>query len=58
MEKLQDLRYIIGLFFVIIGCMVLIASFIGAPEGATANRTYGLIYLAFGGIMYLFSRRG
>lgn len=50
-----DLRIVIGLFFIIISVLLLIASFVTA-NGSEINRITGLTFLAFGIIMYALSK--
>lgn len=49
-----DLRFIIGLFFVIIGGILLVGSFLLEPtvgKSETTNRWSGLAYIIFGVFM-------
>jgi hypothetical protein len=60
MNKLLDLRFVIGLFFTIIGLLLLIHSFIYAGEvegGQTINRYTGFTFLLFGVFMVVLSFR-
>ncbi|MEK7257377.1 MAG: hypothetical protein AAB316_21660 [Bacteroidota bacterium] len=56
MKKLYDLRFIIGLFFCIVGASLLLISFFIAsekPMGDSLNRFAGSIMLLFGMFMLL-----
>jgi putative Mn2+ efflux pump MntP len=58
MNKLLDLRFVIGLFFTLIGLLLLLQGFLSADtaEGAqTINRWAGLVFTAFGVLMILLS---
>jgi len=60
MEKLTDLRYVIGIFFAVAGLIVLIASFTGdggKTNGAQINLYAGLLYILFGLGMWWSSRK-
>ncbi|MGF7232474.1 hypothetical protein [Arachidicoccus sp.] len=50
-----DLRVVIGLFFIIISILLLIASFVTA-NGSETNRITGVIFLVFGIGMYALSK--
>ena len=54
MDKLLDLRFVIGLFFLIVGVLLLGYSFLAhaAEETLTAvNRWCGIIFIVFGILM-------
>ncbi len=49
MNKLFDLRFVIGLFFTVIGTLLLIYSLTGGLEaGSAVNRWSSLVFLVFG----------
>lgn len=54
MEKLNDLRFIIGFFFTLVGAMLVVLAFALNYEiavGKTLNLYAGLAMLGFGGLM-------
>lgn len=55
-----DLRFLIGLFFLLIGLVVVLASFGGSSvaNGSQINLYSGLLFLGFAGIMLLSFRLG
>ncbi len=55
MSKLFDLRFLIGLFFLIIGILVVLSSFgtTTVANGNSINLYSGLIFLVFAGGMLL-----
>jgi putative Mn2+ efflux pump MntP len=56
MNKLFDLRFVIGAFFTIIGIMLIIYGFLLETEGARdVNRWCGIIFLVFGVLMIILS---
>jgi uncharacterized membrane protein HdeD (DUF308 family) len=56
MNRLFDLRFVIGAFFTIAGLLLLLYSFIThSNEPQNVNRWCGGIFLVFGLIMILFS---
>lgn len=60
MNKLLDLRFVIGMFFTIIGVLLLVYSFFATTQletGESINRYTGLVFLAFGVLMILLSFR-
>jgi len=60
MSKLFDLRFVIGVFFTIIGLLLLLYSFFiagNAESEQTINRYTGLTFLAFGIFMIILSFR-
>ena len=48
LSKLLDLRFVIGVFFTLIGGLLLGHSFVVAAEGESVNRRAGVVFLAFG----------
>lgn len=60
MQRLTDLRFVIGIFFGVAGLIVLVASFAGdggKTGGAQINLYAGLAYLIFGLGMWWSSRK-
>ncbi len=58
MNKLFDLRFVIGSFFSIVAVILLIDGFIfSAGRGAGINRWCGALFLVFGVFMVLLSLR-
>jgi hypothetical protein len=60
MNKLLDLRFVIGVFFTIIGGLLLVYSFFATTQletGESINRYTGLVFLAFGVFMIWLSFR-
>ncbi len=58
MNSLLDLRFVIGLFFVIIGVLLLLDSFlVSAADAQITNRWCGIVFGVFGGFMILLSRQ-
>ena len=55
LSKLLDLRFVIGVFFTLIGLLLLVHSFVVAAEGESVNRWAGLVFLAFGILMIVLS---
>jgi hypothetical protein len=58
MNKLLDLRFVIGLFFTIIGLLLLIQSITGTTAletGESINRWTGVVFGLFGVFMILLS---
>ena len=57
MNKLLDLRFIIGLFFAIIGVILLGNSILGnnTPDAVIINRWCGIIFIAVGLLMIFLS---
>ena len=61
MEKLNDLRFIIGLFFAIIGAFLIVLAFsvsYAQGFGKNLNLYSGLAMLAFGGWMLWAKKSG
>lgn len=57
MNKLLDLRFVIGVFFAILGVLLIIYSFSRAGGAETTNRWCGTIFLLFGIVMIALSYR-
>lgn len=60
MNKLFDLRFVIGSFFTIIGLLLLIYSFMytdATDNSQTINRWCGFIFIVFGIVMIILSLR-
>jgi len=56
MNKLFDLRFVIGAFFTVIGLLLLIYAFIsGGGDVKTVNTWCGSIFLIFGIVMVILS---
>jgi len=57
MNKLFDLRFVIGLFFTIIAVLLLVYSFLGGAEAASpVNRWSGAVFGIFGVGMMIASK--
>jgi len=50
-----DLRLPIGILFLVIGALLAVYGFLG--EGVEIDRWWGLVMVAFGGMMYGLARR-
>jgi cytochrome c biogenesis protein CcdA len=58
MKKLFDLRFVIGVFFTLVGVLLLAYSFLSAnTDGQSINRWCGSIFTIFGVIMIILSTR-
>lgn len=58
MNSLLDLRFVIGVFFLIVGVLLLVYSFTtSAADAQVTNRWCGIVFAAFGGFMILLSLR-
>ncbi len=58
MNSLLDLRFVIGIFFLIVGALLIIHSFLASTADMEAvNRWCGIVFAAFGGLMVLLSRQ-
>ena len=57
MNSLLDLRFVIGLFFMIVGALLIIFSFTAESEAAVINRWCGIVLGSFGLFMFLLSFR-
>ena len=56
MNKLLDLRFVIGVFFTLIGLMLVIFSFTSQEEAAqNINRWCGIVFALFGVLMIFLS---
>lgn len=55
MNKILDLRFVIGVFFTIIGILLLGISFSDSGDATVINRWCGIVFAAFGVIMILLS---
>ena len=57
MNKLLDLRFIIGAFFSAVGMLLLGYSFFGqgTVDSVTINRWCGIVFIAFGLLMIILS---
>ncbi len=56
MNKLFDLRFVIGAFFTIIGIILLLYAFTsGADDAQTINRWCGIAFIIFGLLMLALS---
>lgn len=56
MNKLFDLRFVIGAFFTIIGFILIVYAFTSAAEDIRAiNRGCGIGFVVFGGFMLILS---
>ena len=57
MNKLLDLRFVIGAFFLIVGLLLLVYSFVSEGTGTDVNRWCGLLFLVFAVVMIVVSLR-
>ena len=59
MKKLFDLGFVIGIFFLILGVLLVVYSFFikGEPHSITIDRVCGIIFLAFALVMLFLSRK-
>ena len=57
MNSLLDLRFVIGLFFLIIGVLLLIFSFVSQGNGVSINLWSGIAFSLFGLFMLFLSFR-
>ena len=55
LSKLLDLRFVIGVFFTLIGFLLLVHSFVVSAEGEFVNRWAGVVFLIFGVLMIVLS---
>jgi len=58
MDKLFDLRFVIGLFFFVIGALLTAYYFIFSVTTEAVNLWCGVLFIVFGVIMILLSRKG
>jgi uncharacterized membrane protein len=58
MKKLFDLRFVIGLFFLVVGLLLLLYGlFASGQDGETVNKWCGGIFVLFGIFMLLLAYR-
>ena len=57
MNKLFDLRFVIGSFFTVVGLLLLVFSFVAGntKDAETINRWCGIAFVAFGVVMIILS---
>lgn len=55
MKKLLDLRFVIGVFFCIVGILLLLYGFFSGNPEQSVNKWCGSIFIIFSIIMFLFS---
>lgn len=55
MNKLIDLRFVIGAFFAIVGILLLILGLTTTDDGSSINTWCGIIFVVFGGFMLALS---
>ena len=56
MNKILDLRFVIGIFFTLIGILLLGYSFMtGNESGKSTNQWCGVIFICFGVVMIILS---
>lgn len=55
MNKLFDLRFVIGTFFLIVGLLLLLYGFFSSESDQSVNRWCGSIFSIFGFVMLLLS---
>ena len=56
MKKLYDLRFVIGMFFLVIGVLLLgYALFASTASGVSINKWCGILFVLFGGSMVALS---
>ncbi len=61
MKNVLDLRFVIGLFFALVGIFLFITSFTSHPEGGkteTVNFWCGIVYVTFGIFMLILWKAG
>jgi hypothetical protein len=51
MNKLTDLRFVIGAFFAIVGVLLLIFGLVSTGHAASVNTWCGIVFILFGGVM-------
>jgi len=56
MNKLFDLRFVIGIFFIVIGAILIVYGFL-SKQLTTVNEWCGVMFLVFGLFMLLLSIR-
>jgi uncharacterized membrane protein len=58
MNKILDLRFVIGVFFTIVGLLLLVYSFTSSAETSQSiNQWCGIVFAAFGVFMMILSFR-
>jgi hypothetical protein len=58
MKKLFDLRFVIGIFFLVIGVLILLYGFFdAAADPMSVNKWCGVIFTLFGILMLILSLR-
>ena len=57
MDRLLDLRFVIGLFFLLIGILLLGHSFLSNSEDQSVNQWCGGTFVLFGIVMLLLSSK-
>ena len=57
MNSLLDLRFVIGLFFLVIAILLLVYSFTNEGRAASINLWCGVVFGAFGLLMFFLSLR-
>jgi hypothetical protein len=55
MKKLTDLRFVIGVFFFVVGFLLVLFGWLGGQEGHTVNLWCGVIFIVFSLLMFGFS---
>lgn len=58
MNKLIDLRFVIGIFFLIVGILLCIYHFIVSAKTGGVNLWCGIFFIVFAIIMIVLSREG
>lgn len=61
MKNVLDLRFVIGLFFALVGIFLFITSFTSHPEGGkteTVNFWCGIVYIVFAVFMLILWKAG
>jgi uncharacterized membrane protein HdeD (DUF308 family) len=61
MKNILDLRFVIGLFFLLVGIFLLITSFVVHPSGGkteVVNLWSGIVYIVFGIVMLVLWKAG
>ena len=55
MKKLLDLRFVIGVFFCVVGILLLVYGFFSSNPQQSVNKWCGSIFIIFSIIMFIFS---
>ena len=55
MKRLLDLRFVIGVFFGVVGILLLLYGFFSSNTDQSVNRWCGSIFIIFSVIMFIFS---